>query len=95
MFGIVTTFKLREPLTAEEIEEIRRQAIEPMTRQPGFRHYHVVQNEAGLIGSFHAWDSRSQAEAALADMSPKLAPLLEHKLLEPPQRIMSEIVAEY
>lgn len=94
MFGVLTTFKFSEPLTSEEIGEIRRQAIEPMSEEPGFRHYFAIQGPHGEVGSFHVWDSKAQAERAIERMMPLLQPLIQDKLIEPPQRIMSEIVAE-
>ena len=95
MFGVVTTFKFKKPLTEEQIETIRDQAIKPMSQEAGFRHYFALSSETGDVVGFHAWDSREQAEAAIANLAPKLEPLLRDLLAEPPTRIMSEVVADY
>ena len=95
MYGVVTTFKFKQPLTEEQIEVIREQAIKPMTEEPGFRHYFALSGESTEVASFHAWDTRAQAEAALAVMGPKLLPLIQDLLAGAPVRLMSEVVAEY
>lgn len=95
MYGVITTFKFKKPLTQEQIDIITETAIEPMTHEPGFRHYFVIGDEAGKVGSFHAWDSQKQAEMAVANMMPKLQPLIGEILEEAPVRIMSELIAEF
>lgn len=95
MYGITATFKFKQPLTAEQIETIREQAIKPMTDQPGFRHYYAIAGSSGEVASFHAWDSREQAEAALAVMGPRLQPLIQDLLAEAPVRVAAEVVLEF
>lgn len=95
MFGVITTFKFKEPLSQPQIDLIREKVIEPMTLEPGFRHYFVVAAPSGEVGSFHAWDSREQAEAALTNMLPKLQPIIQDLLEGVPVRIMSEVTAEF
>lgn len=95
MFGVMTTFAFKKPLSQEQIREITEKAIEPMTREPGFRHYFVVADESGKVGSFHSWDSKEQAEVALARMWPRLQPLIEDNLEGAPARIVSELLDEF
>ena len=95
MYGVATTFKFKQPLSEEQIEIIREQAIKPMIQEPGFRHYFALAGESSEVAVFHAWDSRAQAEAALAVMAPKLQPVIQDLLAGAPVRVMSEVVAEY
>ena len=57
---------LKQPLTEDQIAEIREKPINPVTLEPGFRHYFAISGASGELGSFHAWDSRQDGSGASA-----------------------------
>lgn len=95
MYGVMVMFKFKGPLSQEQIDVMTEKVIEPLTHESGFCHFNIIADEEGKVGVFHQWESKDQAEEAVALTLTRLQPLVTGLLEEPPTRIMSEILISY
>ena len=92
VYAAVTRIRTHTPFDEAAWERGRRDVIEPLTQQAGFRAYYTVQASDTDYLAISVWESAADYERALQQLGPVMSDVIEPYLVGSPERIAGEVV---